>query len=446
MIPLERPPPQGGAALEDYEPVVGREAIEEIKELGERLAGIRVVHVNSTKVGGGVAEILERLVPLLRDSGVDAEWRVISGDEEFFKTTKDLHNALHGAPIEIEREALEHYLMVNDRNAGDMEDLGEADIVVVHDPQPAALIRSFPRRKGKWIWRCHIDLSSPNPRAWDFIKGFVSQYDAAVFHMDRFAKRDLLIRQFIVPPSIDPLSPKNKELGAGEVEEILKGHGIDPGRPLISQIGRFDRLKDPEGVLRAYRLLKEPEGVVEFGRFLRGGGLIDATKLSSERMDCQLALAGGLAADDPEGLKVYESLLRQAAGDSDVHILMLPPRADLDINAIQRGSAVVLQKSLKEGFALTVSEALWKGRPVVGGNAGGIPMQIIDGVNGFLVSSVEEAAARVRFLLKNPRRAEEMGRAGIEHVRRNFLITRHLRDHLLIYLTLLYIPRKLVQL
>ncbi len=428
MIPFERP------ALEDYEPLVGREVIEEIKGLGERLAGIRVVHVSSTRVGGGVAEILERLVPLLRDSGLDAEWRVISGDERFFKATKDLHNALHGASIPIGEDALEHYLKVNERNAAEMEDLGEADIVVIHDPQPAALIRSFPKRKGKWIWRCHIDLSSPNPRAWDFIKGFVSQYDAAVFHTDRFAKRDLLIRQFIVPPSIDPLSPKNRELGAEEVEGILRVHGIDPERPLISQIGRFDRLKDPEGVLKTYRLLKEPEGLAE------------ATRFAGERIDCQLVLAGGLAADDPEGLEFYESLLRQAAGDRDVHILMLSPRADLDINAIQRGSTVVLQKSLKEGFALTVSEALWKGRPVVGGNTGGIPLQIIDGVNGFLVDSIEEAAAKVRFLLKNPGKAEEMGKAGVEHVRRNFLITRHLRDHILIYIALRRIPGKLVRL
>jgi len=434
------------AALDDYKGIVGQEVVEEIRELGERLAGVRVVHVNSTRVGGGVAEILERLIPLLRESGVDADWLVIEGDDEFFRVTKDLHNALHGAPIAIGQGALEHYLRVNDRNAEGMEALNEADFVVVHDPQPAALIRSFPRRRGRWIWRCHIDVSSPNPQAWGFLRGFIAQYDAAIFHMDKFAKRDLLIRQFIVPPSIDPLSPKNRDLGPEEVGRLLEGHGVDLRKPLISQIGRFDRLKDPEGVLRVYGLLKNPEGVVEFGRFLRGGEIFDATRLASDRVDCQLLLAGGLATDDPEGMEVYRSVVRQAGKDRDVRVLILPPHADLDINAIQRGSAVVLQKSLKEGFALTVSEALWKGRPVVGGNAGGIPLQILNGVNGFLVDSVEEAAARVRFLLKNPERAESMGRAGIEHVRKNFLITRHLRDHLLIYLTLRYIPRKLVQL
>ncbi len=432
--------------LDDYISVAGEEAVNEIRELGERLAGAKVVHVNSTRVGGGVAEILEKLTPLLKDSGVDAEWLVIKGDEKFFKVTKDFHNALHGASAHIKREMLEYYLEVNKQNAEEMNVLNEADFVVIHDPQPAALIKYFPKRKGKWVWRCHIDVSTPNPQVWGFLEEFIKQYDAAVFHVDKFAKKDLMIRQFIVPPSIDPLSPKNREMKIEEVREILRRHGLNVKKPIISQIGRFDKLKDPEGVVKVYQHLKHPEGVVDFGRFLRGGDLFDITHLANERVDCQLLLAGGLAADDPEGEEVYRSVLQQAGDDKDVHILILPPQADVYINAMQRGSSVVLQKSLKEGFALTVSEALWKGTPVVGGNTGGIPLQIIDGVNGFLVNSVEEAAARVRFLLKNPKKAEEMGGAGVEHVRRNFIITRQVRDHLLIYLTLKYIPRKLVQL
>jgi len=432
--------------LSDYSAIVGQKAVDEIRELGERLGGAKVIHVNSTRVGGGVAEILEKLIPLLRDCGLDAEWLVIRGDEKFFKITKDFHNALHGSPVAISQDGFDHYLKVNERNAEEMAVLNEADFVVIHDPQPAALIKYFPRRKGRWIWRCHIDVSTPDPYVWDFLKKFVTQYDAAVFHTDKFAKKDLLIRQFIVPPSIDPLSPKNKEMKQEEVEKILSKYGLDLKRPIISQIGRFDKLKDPEGVVKVYQQLKYPEGVVEFRRFLMGSDLFDITRLTSERIDCQLILAGGLAADDPEGEEVYRSVLQQAGGDKDVHIILLPPQSDVDINAMQRGSQVVLQKSLKEGFALTVSEALWKGTPVVGGNTGGIPLQIIDGVNGFLVNSVEEAAARVRFLLKNPKRAKEMGRAGIEHVRKNFLITRQVRDHLLMYLTLKYIPMKLVQL
>lgn len=433
-------------SLNDYRSIVGQEILDEIKELGERLAGAKVIHVNSTRVGGGVAEILEKLIPLLKESGVDAEWHVIKGDEMFFRITKSFHNALHGMPITIKQDIFDHYLKINKSNAEEMEILNEADFVVIHDPQPAALIKYFPKRKGKWIWRCHIDVSTPNLQIWEFFKEFIAQYDAAVFHIDKFAKRDLLIRQFIVPPSIDPLSPKNIDMKPDEVEKILKKYDLNLKKPLISQIGRFDKLKDPEGVVKVYQQLKNPEGVIELGRFLRGGELFDMTQFVSEPIDCQLLLAGGLATDDPEGLEVYKSVLRQAKGDKDVHILILPPHADLDINAMQRGSNVVLQKSLKEGFALTVSEALWKGTPVVGGNTGGIPLQIINGVNGFLVDSIEEAVAKVRFLLKNPKKAKEMGEKGREHVRKNFLITRQVRDHLLIYLTLKYIPKKLIQL
>lgn len=435
------------ATLADYKSLIGQEVVDEIKEMGERLKGVRVVHVNSTKVGGGIVEILENLIPLLRESGVDAEWVTIHGDNEFFRVTKSVHNALHGAPIAVKLDMLNHYLKVNEQNATEMEEIfNEADFVVVHDPQPAAMIKYFPKRKGKWIWRCHIDVSTPNPQVWDFLKEFITLYDAAVFHVDKFAKRDLLIRQFVIPPSIDPLSPKNGDMAPEEVVKFLEKHGLNLEKPLISQIGRFDRLKDPEGVVRMYQLLKHPEGIVEFGRFLRGGDLFDVTRLVSDGIDCQLLLAGGFAADDPEGQEVYRSVVRQTGRDRDIHILLLPPHADLDINAMQKGSSVVLQKSLKEGFGLTVSEALWKKTPVVGGNTGGIPLQVINGVTGFLVNSIEEATARMRFLLKNPDKAREMGQAGREHVRKNFIITRQVRDHLLMYLTLQFIPRKLVQL
>ncbi|NWG09574.1 MAG: glycosyltransferase [Nitrososphaerales archaeon] len=432
-------------SLRDYEEIVGAEAVNEIMSLGERLAGRKIVHINSTKVGGGVAEILQKLIPLLKECKLNVEWRVIEGDDEFFRITKDFHNALHGTDVEISQVMLDNYLKVNAKNAQQMADLSEADFVIIHDPQPVALIKHFPKRRGKWIWRCHIDVSTPNLRVWEFLKTFVSQYNAAVFHIDKFAKKDLLIRQFIVPPSIDPLSPKNIEINVDDIDKILSKHGIKKNKPIISQIGRFDRLKDPAGVVKMYKCVKNPGEVVDVFRLFMGGDFLDFTRVAKKRIDCQLVLAGGLATDDPEGQEVYQEVVRMAEGDKDIKILVLPPFADIDINVIQRASQVVLQKSLKEGFALTVSEALWKGTPVVGGNAGGIPLQIIDRINGFLVNNIEEAADRVRFLLMNPQKAKEMGRAGREHVKKNFLITRHVRDHLLMYLTLELIPRKLVQ-
>jgi trehalose synthase len=433
-------------SLKDYENIVGSEVINEIMSLGDRLEGRKVIHINSTRVGGGVAEILQKLTPLLKECKLDVEWRVIEGDDKFFRITKDFHNALHGADVEISQGMFDHYLKVNKDNAKQMEDLSEADFVVVHDPQPAALIEHFPKRRGKWIWRCHIDVSTPSPRVWEFLKTFVTQYNAAVFHVDKFAKKDLLVRQFIVPPSIDPLSPKNIEMNEDDTGKILSKHGIKRNKPMISQIGRFDKLKDPAGVVKMYKSLRNPGAVVDVFRLLRGGDFLDFMRAAKKGIDCQLLLAGGLAKDDPEGQEVYHEVVSMAKGDKDIKILILPPFADLDINAMQRASHVVLQKSLKEGFALTVSEALWKGTPVVGGNTGGIPLQIIDRVDGFLVNSIEEAADRVRFLLMNPKKAKEMGKAGREHVRKNFLITRNVRDHLLMYLTLEFIPRKLIQL
>ncbi|MEM3737352.1 MAG: glycosyltransferase [Candidatus Bathyarchaeia archaeon] len=430
--------------LKDYEGIVGAKVIEEIMSLGERLRGRKVIHINSTRVGGGVAEILQRLIPLLNESGMEAEWQVITGDEEFFHVTKSFHNALHGMRVAITNKMLESYIRNNEENAK-LLDLDDADFVVIHDLQPAALIEHFPKRRGKWIWRCHIDVSTPNPRVWEFLKHFISQYDAAVFHVEKFAKKDLLIRQFIIPPSIDPLSEKNREIPSETVGMVLEKFHINHEKPVICQIGRFDHLKDPEGVVKVYQQVKRPDAVIDIQRLIRGGELLDATQLGKRGIDCQLILAGGLAADDPEGQEVFRNVQKLVKGDRDAHILLLPAGADLEINALQRASSVVLQKSLKEGFALTVSEALWKGKPVIGGSAGGIPLQIINGVNGFLVNSIGEAAERARFLLKHPQKAREMGEVGREYVKRNFLITRHVRDYLMLYLTLELIPEKLVQ-
>lgn len=429
------------ANLRDYESVTGPEAVNQILELGERISSSKIVHVSSTRTGGGVAEILNNLILLLNQAGPKTEWRVIEGDREFFRTTKMIHNMLHGAEGRLSQDMIEHYLEVNKSNASMMEDLADADFVIIHDPQVAPLIDHFPKRRGKWIWRCHIDLSSPNADAWNLIKEFAVHYDATVFHVDKFARKDLPTRQFIVPPSIDPLDQKNRELLEDEVDRVIEKHRTNTKKPLISQIGRFDRLKDPEGVVDVYHLLRKP-----WRANPKISLSVSQELIASNSIDLQLIIAGGLAEDDPEGQIVYRDVLKRIGKDKNAKVISLPPHADLDINAIQRHSNVVLQKSLKEGFALTVSEALWKGTPVVGGNTGGIPLQVLHGINGFLVSSIEEAEVYTRYLLRNPKKAKEMGLAGKEHVRRNFLITRYVRDHLLLYLTLQQIPGRLVQL
>ena len=429
------------ANLRDYESITGPEAVNQILELGERLSGSRIVHISSTRSGGGVAEILTNLIPLLNQAGPKTEWKVIEGDQEFFKTTKTIHNMLHGTDGQISREMIEHYLAVNKRNASTLEDLNEADFVVVHDPQVAPLIDHFPRRRGKWIWRCHIDLSSPNIEAWNLIVKFVAQYDATIFHVEKFARKDIPNRQFIVPPAIDPVDQKNRELLKDEIDRVLEKHHINPRKQMISQIGRFDRLKDLEGVVEVYHHLRNARR--EYSNPVLN---IISERIDGRQIDCQLVIAGGLADDDPDGREVYRDVLKRVGRDKNAKVVLLPPNADLDVNAIQRHSNVILQKSLKEGFALTVAEALWKGTPVIGGNTGGIPLQVLHGIDGFLVNNVEEAEAYTRFLLRSPKKAKEMGSAGKEHVRRNFLVTRYVRDHLLVYLTLQQIPGKLVQL
>ncbi|HWP35000.1 MAG TPA: glycosyltransferase [Thermodesulfobacteriota bacterium] len=396
--------------LDAYADIVGASVIEELRLLGGRLAGRRVKMVNSTAVGGGVAEILSRLVPLLNELGVETVWEVIKGGEDFFQVTKGFHNALHGGPFDFGPEAFAHYLETNRANAAQLR--FEEDFVVIHDPQPAALIEARPRREGqRWIWRCHIDLSNPHQGVWDFLRPFVERYDAAIFSSPAFCQR-LAIPQYLFYPSIDPLSDKNRELPEEFIDAVFARLSVPRDKPIVTQISRFDRLKDPVGVIRAF-------------------------KIARRYADCRLVLAGGGASDDPEGEAVLAEVRAEAGDDPDIHILVLPPTANLEINALVRGSTIVLQKSLKEGFGLTVAEALWKRKPVIAGAVGGIPAQIIHNVTGILVHSVEGCAYQIRALLADPERARQLGEYGHERVKQEFLITSNLRRWLLLFVLLL---------
>ena len=396
------------ATLDDYRGIVGPEVVDELLLLANRVRHRRLQHINSTAVGGGVAELLTRLIPLFRELGLDTTWDVIKGDQAFFEVTKAFHNALHGGKEAITEEMFDVYRQTTNMN---LYDLGRAgDFVVVHDPQPAALIARKEETGGHWLWRCHIDVSTPDAAVWSFLKRYVEQYDASVFSMPEFAQK-LSIPQFMVTPSIDPLSDKNRELSDDVVVTALEKYGLDPERPIMTQISRFDRLKDPIGVIRSYRLVKR-------------------------RYDCQLILAGGGASDDPEGEQVLREVHEAAQDDPDIHILLLPPFSDLEINALVRGSTIIMQKSIKEGFGLTVTEALWKRRPVIGGAVGGIKQQILNGVTGFLVHSPEGAANRAVELLGNTQLRQAIGDNGHQHVKENFLTTRHVRDYLLMILAM----------
>lgn len=399
--------------LDDYAGVAGGDVIEHLRQLSEPLRGMKVVHVNSTRVGGGVAEILAKLVPLTRELGIDARWEVIRGDPDFYQCTKNMHNALQGNSIALTETQIRAYEENNARNAEELRSLLEtADFVFIHDPQPAGMLRHCRKRKGKWVWRCHIDASRPHRPVWRYLRQFVAEYDASIFSLPEFA-HPLPHPAYIVPPSIDPLSDKNRELPEEEIRSTCGRVGLDPERPLIIQISRFDRFKDPLGVIRSYRLAK---------RFVPS---------------LQLVLAGGGASDDPEGELVLQEVHAEAAGDPDVHVLLLPSDAHRDVNALQRAADVVLQKSTKEGFGLTVTEAMWKGKPVIGGDTGGIRLQVIDHHTGFLVSTPEGAALRMRYLLRRPERLAEMGRKAGEFVRENFLLTRQLREYLTLKVALL---------
>ena len=403
------PPPAPLPRLVDYEPVIGMSQIDELHFLAEALRGKTVKMVNSTAVGGGVAEMLNRLVPLLNDLEVNTAWEVIIGGNDFFEVSKAFHNALHGGDYTLNQAAQEVFLQTNDQNRQRMK--FEEDIIVVHDPQPAGLIHARQPGTGRWIWRCHIDLSNPHPDVWEFLRPMVEGYDAAIFSSPSFA-RQMEIPQYLFYPCIDPLSEKNRDLEESFIQKICDDFGIDRTRPVVTQVSRFDRLKDPVGVIQAF-------------------------KLARKYVDCQLVLAGGGATDDPEGAAVLQEVMEAAGGDPDIIVLNLPPWCALEINALQRASTVIVQKSLKEGFGLTVTEGLWKSKPMVAGAVGGIPTQVIHNLTGMLVHSVEGCAYQIRYLLTHPELAAQMGKNGKEHVRENFLMTANVRRWLLLYRILL---------
>ncbi|UCC95957.1 MAG: glycosyltransferase [Candidatus Omnitrophota bacterium] len=394
--------------IDHYRSIVGDQIVEELFLLGKRLQGKTIQNINSTALGGGVAEILSRMIPLMAELGVEVWWDVIHGDNEFFEVTKKIHNALHGVDIGLSHDDLQHFLAVNKKNTQKLQRWG--DIVFVHDPQPVALIKKKKKLQNKWLWRCHIDFSRPRPGVWRLLQKFIEKYDTAVFSAPAFARK-LKIRQVLVSPSIDPLSDKNKELGQVFIDSVLKRFGIDKEKPIITQISRFDYLKDPVGVIRAYRMVKK-------------------------YIDCQLVLAGGGATDDPEGAGVLEEVKNAAEGDKDIFVLHLPPDSHLEINALQRSSTVILQKSLREGFGLTVCEALWKEKPVIASAVGGIPLQIAHRYSGILTYTIEGTAYWIKQLIHEPDYAKRLGVNGKQHVKNNFLITRHIQDYLLLFLSL----------
>jgi trehalose synthase len=393
-------------SLEDYKGIAEPGELRAIEYIAGKLKGRTLLHVNSTAVGGGVAELLQRMVPLIKELGIDVRWSVIKGTKPFFEATKGLHNALQGQGRSLTKKEWDLWEEVNRKNAKKI-DL-DADCVFIHDPQPALLINE--KKRGVWIWRCHIDISTPERVTWYFLKRHVDKYDAAVFSVSRFAQATP-IPQFMIPPSIDPLSEKNIELSIVEVQEVYERFKIPRDKPVLLQVSRFDPFKDPLGVIDAFRLARKYN-------------------------DCRLILAGGTATDDPEGEKMLKMVKEKAAKDPDIHILDLPPFSDREINALQRGATIVLQKSTREGFGLVVAEALWKKKPVIAGDVGGIPLQVIDGVTGYLIHSIEGAAYRIRQLLQNPEEGRRMGELGKEHIRRNFLITGHIRNYLALWVAM----------
>jgi trehalose synthase len=397
----------GHKTLTDYTHVVGKELTESVRELAEPLKGKRVLHVSATAFGGGVSEILYTLVPLMRDVGLDTHWHVIFGKDEFFNATKLLHNSLQGAEETLSDEQWKLFDEINQMNAEGLQ--GEWDTVIVHDPQPIGLRRGAREKSRNWIWRCHIDLSTPNPAPIERLLPLIKEYDASVWHMPTYVPAGIDGHNgvTIMPPAIDPLSPKNMAFSPEDAAFVCNQFGIDVDRPLITQVSRFDPWKDPIGVIDAYR------------------------EVTKERPETQLAMVGSMATDDPEGREYFQSTFEYADGDPDIKILSnLNNVGAIEVNAFQSQSDVVLQKSIREGFGLTVTEALWKGRPTVAGNVGGIPLQIEDGVGGYLVNSPSECAQRCLEILADPELGKRLGRAGKEHARREFLTPRLLRDWL----------------
>lgn len=394
--------------INNYADIVGQDIIDELHILGNKLRDKTVQNINSTAVGGGVAEILTRMVPLLRQLGVNVRWDVMKGNEKFFTITKKIHNALHGVNEDISSEDLEYFLEVNRENIEEISSF--EDILFIHDPQPIALVEKKRDIGKNWVWRCHIDFTDPKPDIMNFLKSYIEKYDSAVFSAPAFSK-DISIPQILISPSIDPLSDKNKELNQDMIDSVLERFEIDKDRPIVTQISRFDYLKDPVGVIEVYKKVKK-------------------------YIDIQLILAGGGATDDPEGIKVLEEVRSKAADDRDIHVILLPPSSDIEINALQRGSTVILQKSLKEGFGLTVSESLWKAKPVIASAVGGIPFQIKHKYSGILTHSIDGTSHYLKQLLYEPEYAQKLGVNGKEHIKNNFLITRHIRDYMLLFLSL----------
>lgn len=401
--------------LDAYREPAGDEAVERLREVAEPLRGCRIVNISSTAFGGGVAELLPTQIAIMRDLGIEAEWQLIEGSEDFFSVTKLVHNALQGAGVPWTQAMEETYLARVEANALRFDD--HADIVLVHDPQPVAMLtflEAAGRRSGSWAWRCHIDLSSPMETVWGFFAPHVGKYDAAVFTLDEYVRETSGPQVAIIPPSIDPLSLKNAAITDEHVREIVSDHGVDPDRPIITQVSRFDPWKDPLGVIDAYRAI------------------------SDEFPEAQLALIGSMAHDDPEGWHYLEQAEAHRAGDPDIHILTnLQGIGALDVNAFQRISTAVLQKSIREGFGLTASEAMWKGRPLIAGDAGGLRLQVDDGETGFLVDTVETCAERLRELLRDAALRARMGEAGKQRVRERFLSLREVEDHLRLFASLL---------
>ncbi|MDQ2629531.1 MAG: glycosyltransferase [Actinomycetota bacterium] len=398
----------GHKTLTDYTHIVGKELTEQIRQLAEPLKGKRVLHVSATAFGGGVSEILYTLVPLMRDVGVDAHWHVIFGKEEFYNATKLLHNSLQGADETLSDEQWGIFDEINQINAEGLQ--GEWDVVIVHDPQPIGLLRGAKAKGEHWIWRCHIDLSTPNPAPIARLLPMIEEYDASVWHMEKYVPNGMgkhrdQVR--IMPPAIDPLSPKNMAFSPEDAAFVCRQFGIDVDRPLITQVSRFDPWKDPIGVIDAYR------------------------EVTAQVPEAQLAMVGSMATDDPEGMEYFQKTFEYADGDEDIKILSnLNNVGAIEVNAFQSQSDICLQKSIREGFGLTVTEALWKGRPTVAGNVGGIPLQIEDGVSGFLVDSPSQCAERCLEILRDPELGKKLGRQGKEHARRHFLTPRLLRDWL----------------
>ncbi len=388
--------------IDSYKGFIGQSKIDDIKGAAERLEGKHVVHVNSTYSGGGVAEILNSLVILQNKLGIETDWRQLKGSHSFFDVTKKFHNALQGENVVITQDEKDIYQEELERNAL-MHHFHEHDIVFIHDPQPLALMKYVKKKHQPWIWRCHIELTNASREAWKYLKPFAQKYDGAIFSMKKYGKKDLKIPQYFIPPSIDPLSLKNAEIPNYKCKRLIETEGISLKKPIVTQVSRFDKWKNPLGVVHIFNHIREKE-------------------------DATLVLIGDMATDDPEGPRIYNKVMDIASGRDDIHVIT--KKDDMLVNALQKKSSVVIQNSIREGFGLTVSEAMWKETPVIGTDTGGIPLQILHGKTGALASTPREAADWCVKLIRNDKLRVKMGADAKEHIRKNFLITRQLMDYL----------------